>query len=285
MKINLLIGGYGYCIKFIEEVLKSKEERKVIKVETDNFNDIKRYIKSPLNFNSKKIYEDIYILKIKNIDNFIREYKKKEIDEKNIFNYIFLIYENNIEKKKIREIKKTNINIIFIEETEDYKKLKEKVLKYLYVKDKVKGWEIINLNCYNDYYKIERELNKIELYSKSINKKLSISDLYNLYDININYSLITKYFKNKKTLIGLNTLELLDINTLYVLIYNKDRGSIIKKDLYKKFEESNSFKEKEIISKKIIEIIKLENKLDRSYKKYKKGITEIYLYLFYLINK
>ncbi|MDV7392367.1 hypothetical protein RZS08_13465, partial [Arthrospira platensis SPKY1] len=166
MKINLIIGGYGFCIKFIEEVLKDKEQKKVIKIEPNTFSEIRRYIKSPLNFNSNSIYEDIYIIKIKDIDYFIKEYKKNKIDEKNIFNYIFLIYEDKIEKSKINYLKRKNINVILIEESEDYKKLKEKVLKYLYVKDKVKGWEIINYHCYNDYYKIERELNRIELYSK-----------------------------------------------------------------------------------------------------------------------
>lgn len=296
MKINLLIGGYGFSRKFIEDRIEFNKDRNIYSINAiniDNPKELYRYIKSPLNITDEGILRDIYIIKFLNPDikidiyKFIEYYIKNPIDNIHIQNHIFLITEENITKGKRDSLEHIDINIVHINECDFYIDLKKDISKY-FIKGYInKCWDLLCSYCNNDYEKIKLDRKKLELYINESGKLLNEYRLKQLYSYGINYNLIQIYINNKDNIEGLRAISNMDDSTLYILIRStKDRLSIIKKDLIKRYNKETNKEKINKISKKIIEINYIDKELTKSFnRKYKKGIIRFYAYTMFILNK
>lgn len=294
MNINILIGGYGFSKKFIEDRIEYKEGRKIQVINTsyiENYKEIYRYIKSPLNVGGEEILKDIYIFKFtdeeSDIDRFIDIYYKNPIDSRNIQNYIFLVTTKDISKGMRISLDSKDINIIDLKECDFYIDLKKDISNYFIKKDINKCWDLLCTYCNNDYEKIKLDKKRLELSIEESGTKLNEYRLKQLYSSGINYNLISKYFRNKDNLEGLKTIDLMDDSTLYILMRStKDRLSLIKKELLNRFTKETNKNSLLQISKKIIEINYIDIELTKALeRKYKPGIIRFYSYALFILNK
>lgn len=283
MVLKILRGGYGFCVKYIEEEIEEQNNRKVFNLYTEDIREIYRYLRSPLRISYNDLIESIYIIRSPKIKQFIDSFIRNPISNKNILNYIYLITLDNLHKNKVKALDKLDIEIIDIETCKFYTDLKQEAEKYFITSQKKKCWELLKEYCDNDYYHIKRNLVILDSKTRYEGTKLSSYKLREVYELGVNYSAITKFIRSSNSLEGLDTLSNMEDGALYALLQNRDgRLSILQKNLIESYNRSKSDK----ISDKILRI----NRLSKEFKRvivhrYKKGILKMYSYLFYILYK